>query len=412
MPSLPHEEKKDDKEKKNDNDDDDDDGEIDGDEKHAGEDQLPFNPDDYPGWVFDEASGAWYYAGDGEEEADGAEYVEGEGYEYDTAGWIEREVYDDVATKLTNAEVTISDKNVEIDAMKNENENLKLKQADAAADLEQAEREVADLKLKVEQLQSQRDAELTAQQLAEAEERGYKRGYDEATKHFEEEMNDLLMCLGQSERACDRLKEKLAEMGADVDAILEELEAEEDEELNRLFAQATAGEEAQISAEDQTTPPQSPSSAAKKNNNVLGDLEFPDAPDSPFIGADSATEDRDGDDEKTREDDEEDEMEDAQDSAFVIPNAPAGVAESDVSAFFADFHLPTPPRGQGVDDANKGVENKTESGEERESEERNQSVEPIAEEAFAEKKHLNFEDAKEEGEENDTEEEALTEIQL
>ncbi len=179
-----------------------------------------------------------------------------------------------------------------------------------------------------------------------------------------------------------------------------------------MFAHATAGEEDKISAEDQTTPPQSPSSAAKKNNNVLGDLEFPDAPDSPFIGADSATEDRDGDDEKTREDDEEDEMEDAQDSAFVIPNAPAGVAESDVSAFFADFHLPTPPRGQGVDDANKGVENKTESGEERESEERNQSVEPIAEEAFAEKKHLNFEDAKEEGEENDTEEEALTEIQL
>ena len=52
------------------------------------------------------------------------------------------------------------------------------------------------------------------------------------------------------------------------------------------------------------------------------------------------------------------------------------------------------------------------SGEEREREERNQFVEPIAEEAFTEKKHLNFEDAKEEGEENDTEEEALTEIQL
>ena len=49
---------------------------------------------------------------------------------------------------------------------------------------------------------------------------------------------------------------------------------------------------------------------------------------------------------KTREDDEEDEMEDAQDSAFVIPNAPAGVAESDVSAFFADFHLPTPLAGR------------------------------------------------------------------
>ena len=76
---------------------------------------------------------------------------------------------------------------------------------------------------------------------------------------------------------------------------------------------------------------------------------------------------------------------------YAFPTSPpAGVAESDVSAFFADFHLPTPPRGQGVDDANKGVENKTESGEEGESEKRNQSVEPIAEEVFVEKKHLNF----------------------
>ena len=91
-----------------------------------------------------------------------------------------------------------------------------------------------------------------AEQVADAEERGYKRGYDEATKHFEEEMNDLLMCLGQSERACDRLKEKLAETGADVDAILEELEAEEDEELNRLFVQAAGVEEkAEVSAEEE-----------------------------------------------------------------------------------------------------------------------------------------------------------------
>ena len=128
--------------------------------------------------------------------------------------------------------------------------------------------------------------------------------------------------LGPKERACDRLKEKLAEMGADVDAILEELEAEEDEELNRLFAQAASVEEkAEISAEEETTPPQSPTSA-KKNNNVLGDLEFPDAPDSPFVGADSTTEDRDDDDnddddnEKTKEDEEEEEMEDAQGQRF------------------------------------------------------------------------------------------------
>ena len=421
MPSAPHDENKGNDENMNDYDyvayNDGNDNGNEGDHDNAGKDQPPFNPDDYPGWVLDEASGAWYYAGDGEEEG---EYVEGEGeeYEYDTTGWIEREVYDDVAAKLANAEVTISDKNVEIDAVKNENENLKLKQADAATDLEQAEREVAELKLKVEQLQNQRDEELTAEQVAEAEERGYKRGYDEATKHFEEEMNDLLMCLGQSERACDRLKEKLAETGADVDAILEELEAEEDEELNRLFAQAVSVEEkAKVSAEEeQATPPQSPTSARKKNN-VLGDLEFPDAPDSPFVGADSTTEDRDDDDndddddnEKTKEDEEEEEMEDAEDSAFVIPNAPAGVSESDVSAFFADFHLPTPPRGQGIADPNKLEEN--------------EDVNSGDQEGGEEKKHLNFEDAKgdeaEEEKENDgdatesdrEQEEALTEIQL
>jgi hypothetical protein len=391
MPSVPYDENKgneeeEEKKKKDDNDDDKDEG----DDGNEGQEQPPFDPDDYPGWVLDEASGAWYYAGDGEEEDQYVEGEEGE-YEYDTTGWIEREVYDDVAAKLADAEVMISDKNVEIDAMKNENENLRLKQTDAAADLEQAEREVAELKLKVEQLQNQREAELTAEQLVEAEERGYKRGYDEATKHFEEEMNDLLMCLGQSERACERLKEKLAETGADVDAILEELEAEEDEELNRLFAQATVGEESEASAkEEQATPPQSPSSARKKNN-VLGDLEFPDAPDSPFVGADSTTEDR-----------EEEEMEDAEDGAFVIPNAPAGVAESDVSAFFADFHLPTPPRGQGI-----VAESKAANGEKQEVGE--------------EKKHLNFEDAKEDEKEKDDgdatesdkeEQEALTEIQL
>jgi hypothetical protein len=421
MPSAPHDENKGNDKNMNDYDyvdyNDGNDNGNEGDHDNAGEAQPPFNPDDYPGWVLDEASGAWYYAGDGEEEG---EYVEGEGeeYEYDTTGWIEREVYDDVAAKLANAEVTISDKNVEIDAVKNENENLKLKQADAATDLEQAEREVAELKLKVEQLQNQRDEELTAEQVADAEERGYKRGYDEATKHFEEEMNDLLMCLGQSERACDRLKEKLAETGADVDAILEELEAEEDEELNRLFVQAASVEEkAEVSAEEeQATPPQSPTSARKKNN-VLGDLEFPDAPDSPFVGADSTTEDRDDDDndddddnEKTKEDEEEEEMEDAEDSAFIIPNAPAGVSESDVSAFFADFYLPTPPRGQGIADPNKLEEN--------------EDVNSGDQEGGEEKKHLNFEDAKEdeaeEEKENDgdatesdrEQEEALTEIQL
>ena len=103
-------------------------------------------------------------------------------------------------------------------------------------------------------------------------------------------------------------------------------------------------------------------------------------------------------------------MEDAEDSAFIIPNAPAGVSESDVSAFFADFYLPTPPRGQGIADPNKLEEN--------------EDVNSGDQEGGEEKKHLNFEDAKEdeaeEEKENDgdatesdrEQEEALTEIQL
>jgi len=345
-----------------------DDDETEDDDGDDGQDAPPFNPDDYPGWVLDEASGAWYFAGDGAEEEflveEGAAVVYEEGveeYEYDTTGWIEREVYDDIAAKLANAEVAISDKNVEIDAAKNENENLKLKNADIASELEQAERELAELKLKVDQLQSEHDL---SELIKEAEAKGYQQGYDEATKYFEEEMNDLLMCLGQSERACDKLKEKLAEAGADVDAILEELEAEEDEELNRLFAQATTVNEEIINGgddafmvekeadkreeeEEQTTPIQSPQ---KKSNYVLGDLDFPDAPDSPYIDENTSS----AIDESNAEADEEEE-----DGG--IPLAPAGVAPADISAFFHDFHLPTPPRGQGVYNNNNNNENNTQS---------------------------------------------------
>jgi len=78
MPSAPHDENKGNDENMNDYDyvdyNDGNDNGNEGDHDNAGEAQPPFNPDDYPGWVLDEASGAWYYAGDGEEEG---EYVEG-----------------------------------------------------------------------------------------------------------------------------------------------------------------------------------------------------------------------------------------------------------------------------------------------------------------------------------------------
>ena len=53
---------------------------------------------------------------------------------------------------------------------------------------------------------------------------------EEATAEADESMNDLLVCLGQEEKKTEILREKLEEMGEDVDALLEGLEDEEEEE--------------------------------------------------------------------------------------------------------------------------------------------------------------------------------------
>jgi len=46
-------------------------------------------------------------------------------------------------------------------------------------------------------------------------------GRQEAQKESEVELNDLLVCLGQEQSKVDKLSSRLAELGEDIDALLE-----------------------------------------------------------------------------------------------------------------------------------------------------------------------------------------------
>lgn len=52
----------------------------------------------------------------------------------------------------------------------------------------------------------------------------------EAEGDAEEQMSDLLVCLGQEEAKVEALRQKLEDMGMDVDAILAGIDDDEEEE--------------------------------------------------------------------------------------------------------------------------------------------------------------------------------------
>ena len=56
--------------------------------------------------------------------------------------------------------------------------------------------------------------------------KAHEEGQAEAEAAGEAEMNDLLVCLGQEETKTERLREKLEELGHDVDALLEGVSAD------------------------------------------------------------------------------------------------------------------------------------------------------------------------------------------
>jgi len=77
-------------------------------------------------------------------------------------------------------------------------------------------------------------SELTPK-IEQARTEAYAEGREEAEKEGEGEMNDLLVCLGQEESKTEKLRERLEELGEDVDALLEGVgvaeEEDEDDEI-------------------------------------------------------------------------------------------------------------------------------------------------------------------------------------
>ena len=65
---------------------------------------------------------------------------------------------------------------------------------------------------------------------------GYKEGYAAGSAEAQEELEDLLVCLGQEGRRVEKLRGMLAESGADIDAIIAEFEAEEEAEIAALVS--------------------------------------------------------------------------------------------------------------------------------------------------------------------------------
>jgi len=79
-------------------------------------------------------------------------------------------------------------------------------------------------------------SEAVAEAFARGKEEGYAEGYAAGTADAQEELADLLVCLGQEGRRVDALRTMLAETGADIDAIIAQFEAEEEAQIEELVA--------------------------------------------------------------------------------------------------------------------------------------------------------------------------------
>lgn len=175
------------------------------------------NHEDYdydPRWKWDEAKGEWYWDGGDEDE-----------------NWIERATHDAAVAELQTAMDEKARLLNEVVASRDE----------MADELERARETVGELSAKVDELEgklAERVDVSNAEAVSEAFERGKTQGYEEGyaagSAEAQEELADLLVCLGQEGRRVEKLRELLAETGADIDAIIAEFEAEEDEQIAAL----------------------------------------------------------------------------------------------------------------------------------------------------------------------------------
>ena len=183
--------------------------------------------DDYdydPRWKYDENTGEWYWDGGDDE------------------NWVERATHDAAIAELQAA----------IDARASELEDIKLNRdalteelAHAHATTNELSTKVQDLEAKLAERSTSLDSAVDASEesLSAAFERGFERGKEEGytegyaagSAEAQEELADLLVCLGQEGRRVEKLREMLAETGADIDAIIAEFEADEEEQIANLI---------------------------------------------------------------------------------------------------------------------------------------------------------------------------------
>ena len=176
------------------------------------------NHEDYdydPRWKWDEAKGEWFWDGGDDDE-----------------NWIERATHEAAVAELQTAMDEKTRLLNEVAASRDE----------VVDELARAREAVGELSAKVEELEGKLaervDDVANAEAVNEAFERGKAQGYEEGyaagSAEAQEELADLLVCLGQEGRRVEKLRELLAETGADIDAIIAEFEAEEDEQIAAL----------------------------------------------------------------------------------------------------------------------------------------------------------------------------------
>lgn len=173
-----------------------------------------------PRWKFDEATGEWYWDGGDDDE------------------WIERAKHDaalaELQTRLDSRAVELDEALSSRDALANELAQVR----------ETKDAEIGELSSRIADLET-RAAEPSTAAVDEAavddayrrgKEDGYKEGYAAGSAEAQEELEDLLVCLGQEGRRVEKLRGMLAESGADIDAIIAEFEAEEEAEIAALVS--------------------------------------------------------------------------------------------------------------------------------------------------------------------------------
>ena len=175
-----------------------------------------------PRWKYDDAAGEWYW--DGGDDADDAAYDD----------WIERSAHDAAVAELQSA---LDAKTVELDEASATRETL-------MEELRAARETSAEARARLASVSAATPttADAVDEAYARGKEDGYREGYAVGSAEAREELEDLLVCLGQEGRRVEKLREMLAETGADMDAVIAEFELEEEEEMARLIAKESTGE--------------------------------------------------------------------------------------------------------------------------------------------------------------------------